>query len=88
MEEPERVISILANNWYDMGHEVSLFITASNKPSVYKMNEKIKVEYYQAYRENGVSHFKLLSSIREFVNKEKRLCSFIMNDVCAIQLLH
>lgn len=84
----ERVISILANNWYDMGHEVSLFITASNKPSVYKMNEKIKVEYYQAYRENGVSHFKLLSSIREFVNKEKPDCVLsFMNDVCAYTII-
>lgn len=80
----ERVISILANNWCDMGHEVSLFITASNKPSVYKMNEKIKVEYYQAYNENGVSHFKLLSAIRKFVNTEKPDCVLsFMNDVCA-----
>lgn len=84
----ERVISILANIWCDMGHEVSIFITASNKPSVYKLNEKINVEYYQAYRENGVSHFKLLSSIREFVNKEKPDCVLsFMNDVCAYTII-
>lgn len=84
----ERVISILANNWCDMGHEVSLFITASNKPSVYKMNEKIKVEYYQAYNENGVSHFKLLSSIRKFINKVKPDCVLsFMNDVCAYTII-
>ena len=84
----ERVISILANNWCDMGHEVSLFITASNKPSVYKMNGKINVKYYEAYRENGVSHFKLLSSIRKFVNKEKPDCVLsFMNDVCAYTIL-
>lgn len=84
----ERVISILANNWCDIGHEVSLFITASNKPSVYKMNEKIKVEYYQSYRENGVSHFKLLSAIRKFVNKEKPDCVLsFMNDVCAYTII-
>lgn len=80
----ERVISILANNWCEMGHDVSMFITATNRPPVYKMNEKIKVEYYQAYRESGVSHFKLLSSIRNFVNKEKPDCVLsFMNDVCA-----
>lgn len=84
----ERVISILANNWCDMGHEVSLFITASNKPSVYKMNGKINVKYYEAYRENGVSHFKLLSSIRKFVNKEKPDCVLsFMNDVCAYTII-
>ena len=49
-----RVISILTNIWCDMGHEVSLFITASNKPSVYKMNEKINVEYFEAYRSKNV----------------------------------
>lgn len=84
----ERVISILANIWCDMGHEVSLFITASNKPSVYKINEKVTVEYYESYRENGVSHFKLLSSIRKFINKEKpdSVISF-MNDVCAYTII-
>lgn len=84
----ERVISILANNWCEMGHEVLLFITASNKPSVYKMHEKINVEYFDAYNENGVSHFKLLSAIRKFVNKEKPDCVLsFMNDVCAYTIV-
>ena len=84
----ERVISILANLWCDMGHDVSMFITSSNKPSVYKLNEKINVEYYDGYKENNVSHFKLISSIRKFVNKEKPDCvlSFI-NDVCAYTII-
>ena len=84
----ERVISILANLWCDMGHDVSMFITSSNKPSVYKLNEKINVEYYDDYKENNVSHFKLISSIRKFVNKEKPDCvlSFI-NDVCAYTII-
>lgn len=84
----ERVISILANLWCDMGHDVSMFITSSNKPSVYKLNEKINVEYYDDYKENNVSHVKLISSIRKFVNKEKPDCvlSFI-NDVCAYTII-
>ena len=87
-EGDERVISILANLWCDMGHDVSMFITSSNKPSVYKLNEKINVEYYDDYKENNVSHFKLISSIRKFVNKEKPDCvlSFI-NDVCAYTII-
>lgn len=80
----ERVISILSNIWCDMGHEVSIFITATNRPSVYKLNNKINVEHYSDYNENGVSHFKLISSIRSFVDKEKPDCVFsFMNDVCA-----
>ena len=40
------------------------------------------------FNENGVSHFKLISSIRSFVNKEKPDCviSFI-NDVCAYTII-
>ena len=84
----ERVISILANIWCDMGHDVSIFITSSNKPSVYKLNEKINVEYYDDYKENSVSHFKLISSIRKFVDKEKPDCILsFMNDVCAYTII-
>ena len=84
----ERVISILANIWCDMGHEVSIFITATDRPPVYKLNDKINVEHYSNFNENGVSHFKLISSIRSFVNKEKPDCviSFI-NDVCAYTII-
>ena len=84
----ERVISILANLWCDMGHDVSIFITSSNKSSVYKLNEKVNVEYYDHYIENGVSHFKLISSIRKFVDKEKPDCVLsFMNDVCAYTII-
>ncbi len=84
----ERVISILANIWCDMGHEVSIFITATDRPPVYKLNDKINVEHYSNFNENGVSYFKLISSIRSFVNKEKPDCviSFI-NDVCAYTII-
>lgn len=84
----ERVISILANNWCDMGHEVSMFITATNRSPVYKMNEKIKVEYFADYNEKGVSHLKLISAIRKFINDEKpdSVISF-MNDVCAYTII-
>lgn len=84
----ERVISILANIWCDMGHDVSMFITATNRAPVYKLNEKINVEYFADYNEKGVSHFKLISSIRKFVNKEKAdsVISF-MNDVCAYTIV-
>ncbi len=84
----ERVISILANIWCDIGHDVSLFITATNRPSVYKLNKKIKVEYFEDYNENGVSHLKLISTIRKFVIKEKpdSVISF-MNDVCAYTII-
>lgn len=84
----ERVISILANNWCDMGHEVSMFITATNRPPVYKMNQKIKVEYFADYNEKGVSHLKLISAIRKFINDEKpdSVISF-MNDVCAYTII-
>lgn len=84
----ERVISILANIWCDMGHDVSMLITATNRPPVYKMNKKIKVEYFADFNENGVSHFKLISAIRKFVNKEKpdSVISF-MNDVCAYTII-
>ena len=37
----ERVISILSNIWCDMGHDVSIFITSSDKPSAYRLNEKV-----------------------------------------------
>lgn len=84
----ERVISILSNIWCDMGHEVSIFITATNRPSVYKLNDKINVEHYSDYNENGVSHFKLISSIRSFVDKEKPDCVLsFMNDICAYTIL-
>lgn len=84
----ERVISIISNIWCDMGHEVSIFITATNRPSVYKLNDKINVEYYSDYNENGVSHFRLISSIRSFVDKEKPDCVLsFMNDVCAYTIL-
>ena len=84
----ERVISILANHWCDMGHEVSMFITATNRLPVYKMNEKIKVEYFADYNEKGVSHLKLISAIRKFINDEKpdSVISF-MNDVCAYTII-
>lgn len=73
----ERVISILANIWCDMGHDVSIFITATDRLPVYKLNDKINVENYADFNENGVSHFKLISSIRNFGHKRKtRLCSF------------
>lgn len=84
----ERVISILSNIWCDMGHDVSIFITSSDKPSVYKLNKKVKVEYYDDYRVDGVSHFKLISSIRDFVDKENPDCVLsFMNDVCAYTIL-
>lgn len=84
----ERVISILANIWCDMGHEVSIFITATNRPPVYKLNDKISVEYYSDFNESGVSHFKLISAIRSFVDNEKPDCVFsFMNDVCAYTIL-
>ena len=67
----ERVISILANIWCDMGHDVSIFITATDRLPVYKLNDKINVENYADFNENGVSHFKLISSIRNFVTKER-----------------
>lgn len=84
----ERVISILANIWCDMGHEVSIFITATDRQPVYKMNKKIKVEYFADYNEKGVSHFKLIAAIRKFVRKEKpdSVLSF-MNDVCAYTII-
>lgn len=84
----ERVISILTNIWCDMGHEVSIFITATDRPPVYKMNKKIKVEYFADYNEKGVSHFKLIAAIRKFVRKEKpdSVLSF-MNDVCAYTII-
>lgn len=84
----ERVISILANIWCDMGHDVSMFITATNREPVYKLNEKINVEYFADYNEKGISHFKLISAIRKFVNKEKAdsVISF-MNDVCAYTIV-
>ena len=84
----ERVISILANIWCDMGHEVSIFITATNRPPVYKLNDKINIEHYADFNENGVSHFKLISSIRDFVDKENPDCVLsFMNDVCAYTIL-
>lgn len=84
----ERVISVLSNIWCDMGHDVSIFITSSDKPSVYKLNKKVKVEYYDDYRVDGVSHFKLISSIRDFVDKENPDCVLsFMNDVCAYTIL-
>ena len=84
----ERVISILANIWCEMGHDVSIFITATNRPPVYKMNKKIKVEYFADFNENGVSHFKLISAIRKFVIKEKANCVIsFMNDVCAYTII-
>lgn len=84
----ERVISILANIWCDFGHEVSIFITATDRPPVYKLNKKINVEYYDDYKEKGVSHFKLISSIRSFVDKEKPDCVLsFMNDVCAYTII-
>ena len=84
----ERVISILSNIWCDMGHDVSIFITSSDKPSAYKLNKKVKVEYYDDYRVDGVSHFKLISSIRDFVDKENPDCVLsFMNDVCAYTIL-
>lgn len=84
----ERVISILANIWCDMGHDVSMLITATNKPPVYKMNKKIKVEYFVDFDEKGISHFKLIAAIRKFVTKEKpdSVISF-MNDVCAYTII-
>lgn len=84
----ERVISILANIWCDMGHDVSIFITATDRPPVYKLNEKINVEYYAGFNENGVSHFELIFAIRKFVNKEKPDCVIsFMNDVCAYTII-
>ena len=84
----ERVISILANIWCDMGHEVSIFITATNRTPVYKLNDKINIEYYSDFNENGVSHFKLVSAIRSFVDNEKPDCVLsFMNDVCAYTIL-
>lgn len=84
----ERVISILANIWCDMGHDISLFITATNRPPVYKLNKKIKVEYFAENNVNGISHLKLISAIRKFVNKEKTNCVIsFMNDVCAYTII-
>lgn len=84
----ERVISILANIWCDMGHEVSIFITATNRTPVYKLKDKINVEYYSDFNQNGVSHFKLISAIRSFVDNEKPDCVLsFMNDVCAYTIL-
>lgn len=84
----ERVISILSDIWCNMGHDVSIFITSSDKPSAYKLNEKVNVEYYDDYRVDGVSHFKLVSSIRDFINKENPDCVLsFMNDVCAYTIL-
>lgn len=84
----ERVISILANIWCDMGHDVSIFITATDRLPVYKLNDKINVENYADFNENGVSHFKLISSIRNFVTKEKPDCVLsFMNDVCAYTII-
>lgn len=84
----ERVISILANIWCEMGHDVSIFITATNRPPVYKMDKKIKVEYFADFNENGVSHIKLISAIRKFVTKEKTDCVIsFMNDVCAYTII-
>lgn len=84
----ERVISILANIWCDMGHDVSIFITATNRTPVYKLKDKINVKYYSDFNQNGVSHFKLISAIRSFVDNEKPDCVLsFMNDVCAYTIL-
>ena len=71
-----------------MGHDVSIFITATDRLPVYKLNDKINVENYADFNENGVSHFKLISSIRNFVTKEKPDCVLsFMNDVCAYTII-
>lgn len=84
----ERVISILANNWCDMGHDVSIFITGTNKSPVYELDKRINVEYYADFNEESVSHVKLVAAIRHFVLKESpdSVISF-MNDVCAYTIV-
>lgn len=84
----ERVISILANNWCDMGHDVSMFITGTNKSPVYELDKRINVEYYADFNEESVSHVKLVAAIRHFVLKESpdSVISF-MNDVCAYTIV-
>ena len=84
----ERVISILANNWCDMGNDVSIFITGTNKSPVYELDKRINVEYYADFNEESVSHVKLVAAIRHFVLKESpdSVISF-MNDVCAYTIV-
>ena len=53
----ERVISILSNIWCDMGHDVSMFITATDRLRVYKLNDKRNGENDAYLNENGLSQF-------------------------------
>lgn len=83
----ERVLSILANKWSEIGHNVSFLITVTNGVPSYTLHNDILINYVK-YKNKKFRVINLFMTIRRFILKNKYdiVVSF-MNDQCAITAL-
>ena len=52
----QRVIAVLANELIHRGHEVSIIVTGSNRGSVYRLEDSIKIHYLKDWLNNNPDH--------------------------------